>query len=466
MLKNIKKIAKQIISNRQFEASIIILIATTTILIIYETILPIPEKERQIIELINEIILYIFALEISLRLFAAKNFKFFMKECWPDLIALLPLIKVFRPARVFTLFRIFRLFSPAFLFNRHTKIFRDILKQRKPEYTLLGLLSLFLLIFGTIGFVSFEMSCAPGDAFWTTLFSIFSQEYVTSYPATLCGKIVLLIMMFSGMVLFAVITGTVSAFMVDKLKKEAIMGSINLSELENHIIVCGWNAEAPGLIKELLSRKDFENRPIVVISETGDFPDFGDIKIELDNFYFIKDDFTKVNVLEKAGIKTAQIAIIMGDKHKYRSDQDIDARTVLAALTIEKLNPKIYSCAELINKDYETHLHIGKINDIVCTRGIAGQLLAQSAMKLNIVPFLSEIFDSSGGNNLFRLPVKNKFEGKSFIEVMNELKLKYNAVLLAVIKNNGEFILNPPEYIFSKEEQILVIAEKKPVFND
>ena len=53
---------------------------------------------------------------------------------------------------------------------------------------------------------------------------------------------------------------------------------------------------------------------------------------------FLNEDFTKVEALEKAGVHRASKCIILSDTGRGRKDRDADARTILAALTIEKLN--------------------------------------------------------------------------------------------------------------------------------
>ena len=75
-------------------------------------------------------------------------------------------------------------------------------------------------------------------------------------------------------------------------------------------------------------------------------PEFTDPALR-QRVHFPNDDFTKVATLEKAGIHRANTCIILSDMSQGRSVQDADARTILAALTVEKLNLDIYTCAEI-----------------------------------------------------------------------------------------------------------------------
>ncbi len=52
--------------------------------------------------------------------------------------------------------------------------------------------------------------------------------------------------------------------------------------------------------------------------------------------------------MEKARVHRANTCIILSDMSQGRSVQAADAWTILTALTVEKLNLDIYTCAELI----------------------------------------------------------------------------------------------------------------------
>ena len=77
---------------------------------------------------------------------------------------------------------------------------------------------------------------------------------------------------------------------------------------------------------------------------------------------FYNDDFTRVDALERVGAHRASTCVILSDTSNGRSEQDADARTILSALTVEKLNPEVYTCAELCNRSNGTHLQMAYRN--------------------------------------------------------------------------------------------------------
>ena len=178
------------------------------------------------------------------------------------------------------------------------------------------------------------------DSFWFSVYTIFAGEPVPAQPRTLWGKLISVFLMFMGLTIFAIFAGTVSAFMVDRLRTEGRV--VRMQELNDHIVICGWTPKTEVILKEYRGSRATKNLPIVVISEIE--ASRLDANIDrLANIFIIHDDFTKMSALERAGISTARICIVLADTTEGRSEQDADARTILAALTVEKMNPDVYT---------------------------------------------------------------------------------------------------------------------------
>jgi len=177
---------------------------------------------------------------------------------------------------------------------------------------------------------------------------------------------------------------------------------------------------------------------------------------------FLEGDFTRVATLKQAGILRAQTCIILADDRGGRSEQDADARTILAALTVEKLNADVYTCAELINRSYGTHLQMGHVNDFVVSGEHGAYLLAQAAMNRGLMAVYTELMTHQHGQQLYRLPLPDAWADREFNDVMAELKQRHDAILVAVHSSDGQFHVNPREYRFTGSDDIVVIAETQP----
>src|SRR5690606_36313770 len=115
----------------------------------------------------------------------------------------------------------------------------------------------------------------------------------------------------------------------------------------------GWNRRVPLIINEVTQARGHQQTPVVVVADVEEQPPAMAAHAGNGLVYFVRGDYTRPEVLEQVRVRHAKRAIIVADTTAPRSDQDRDARTVLAALMIERMNPEIYTCAELLNHDNE-----------------------------------------------------------------------------------------------------------------
>ncbi|MDA1052741.1 MAG: ion transporter, partial [Planctomycetota bacterium] len=416
------------------------------------------------LELANDGITLIFVIELTLRYVASPSKRRFFGEYWIDIVAVLPLFRVFRSIRVLRLFRLIRLLRMFGVASRLALHFPDILRRGALEYIFVcGLLGLTVL-FGTGAMMVFEggetvNSEQPFDlqnSFWFSVYSLFAGEPIPGPPQTIGGKIVAVFVMFMGLTIFAMFTGTVSAFMVERLRTES--GIVNWDTLENHVIICGWNSKAEIIVAEFHASAAASSRPIAVITQFEGEPPTLPAEIRK-TVQFLNDDFTRIAALEQVGVHRAKTCIIMADISGGRSEQDADARTILAALTVEKLNPAVYTCAELMNRSYASHLKMGHVNDFVVSGEFGAYMLAQAAMNRGLMGVFSELLTYQRGNEFYRTSLPAEWFGKSFNELFVQLKQTHNAILVAVHVAAGEMVVNPVNHTFSAGDEIVVIAE-------
>jgi voltage-gated potassium channel len=222
-------------------------------------------------------------------------------------------------------------------------------------------------------------------------------------------------------------------------------------------VICGWNSKSEIIVQEYRAVKgSMSNSPIVVIAQLEQEVSTQELGAKV---YFLYDDFTRVAALEKAGIHRARTCIILADTSGGRSEQDADARTILAALTVEKLNPAVYTCAELLNRSYGTHLKMGHVNDYVVSGEYSAYMLAQAAMNRGLMGVFTELLTYQRGNEFYRLSLPAKWHGRTYLELFVDLKKTRNATLVAVHPVEGEMLVNPRDHTFAPGDEVVVIAQ-------
>lgn len=457
----LSSIARKIVGNPYFDFLIFVLIFVSVALLGVEIALPSNHPQFLLVEASGDFITCLFVIELLIRFVASRRKRRFFSEYFIDILAVLPLFRAFRFLRFLRLLRLLRLFRAVSMISRQTRLLQWLFKQRMTEYLITVVLLLFATLFGTLGLSHFRRPFDSGSevlsqSFWETVFSLVAGEYVDTFPETLGAKIVILFVQFCGLTFFALLTGTVSAVMIEKLKEGTVLSRLMLEDLENHILVCGYNAGVETIIAEFQNHAQFREREIVIITEHPEIPRM-DIPFPT-RVRTIKEDFTRVDVMKKCNIDTCAVAIIVSDISGGRSRQDADARTVLAALTIEKLNPSVHTCAELSSSQSESHLKMGGVNEVIVTRSISGHLLAQAALYSCNVHLLQDLLKPTQGHTFKPIPSSSDYLGMLFSDVLREHHKKVGTIPIAVEKRNGELLINPKDYTISEGDQLICIA--------
>ena len=406
---------------------------------------------------INEVITWIFVVELSLRYIAVWSPKRYFREYWIDLLATLPSLFsglfASRLMRLFRLLRILRLFG---FLSRVSSSYPYILKRGLVEYIIVCGLLLLTVLLGTSAMVLFEGNDRMSfhQAFWFNVYSLFAGEPIPESPQSPGGRVVAVLVMFMGLTIFAMFTGTISAFMVERIRTKG--KTVEAEHLEKHIVICGWNAKAEIIIKEYRASHHNNDTPIVVLTQWEHDPPTIPESLHT-NIFFVNDDFTRVPALERVGIHQANVCIVLNDTSGGRTEQDADARTILAALTAEKLNPNVYTCAELNNSDYASHLEVGHVNDYVVSSEYSAYIMAQAAMNRGLMGVFNELLTQQRGNQFYRVTVTHEYSGKSFEDLMIELRRNHQAILIAVSRDN-HMVVNPEEHVFQENDELVVIS--------
>ena len=451
---------------------------------------------------INDYITYVFIVELSLRFVAASSKSAFFAEFWLDILAVIPLFRIFRSARALRLLRIFRLFRLLGVWARLSSHYPQILRNSAVDFVIVTAMLLIAVVFGTVAITYFESRGAVSDAaqtnlsgqpvnsnpasslgtgasdatvdlpkataqndfdlqssFWYSIYTLLAAEPVPYPPKTINSRIVTVFLMLAGMAIFAIFAGTVSAFMVDRMRTEGRV--VEWDALSNHIVICGWTQKTKIIIEEYRASRTSRRIPIVVITELD--ADLIDQEIRsLPSVMFVHDDFTRVSALRRAGIDRATTCLVLTDTTGGRSEQDADARTILSALTVEKMNPDVFTCAELVNRNYASHLKVGNVNDYVVTSEYGAHVLAQTAMKRGLSNMVAELLTYEQGNEFHRVPVPESWVGASFDEKLSELRSKHASILVAVHSTDGAPNINPTDYHFVAGDEMVLIAVAAP----
>jgi voltage-gated potassium channel len=323
--------------------------------------------------------------------------------------------------------------------------------QRENVINLFVVILVIVLISGGLIAV-FEPDLSFASGVWWSIVTLTTVGYGDISPSTPGGRILAVLIMFFGIGLLGMLSASLATLLIRKRMKED--KGMCASTIDNHIIICEWNHRARAIIKELRADTQTENIPLILIADIDEKP------IDDDNLFFIRGSVNE-ETLEKANLKKARTVLVLGDDTVETTARD--AKVVLSTLTIESMNPDVYSVVELVDKANEQHCIRANADEIIIGSELSSHLIASAASDHGISKVISELLSNSYGNEFYSMPVPEKMVGSKFLDVFITMKTKANATVLGIQKgSSGEFISNPDvDYLICENDNLLVISKDR-----
>jgi voltage-gated potassium channel len=461
----VKKL-KNFIFHPTTEIIIGILIIVSVVLTILEVKAPQGSQIQHTYFILGLVITALFIIELLIRWRVSRDTRQFFSRYWIDIIAVLPPIRALRVLRVLRLLRVVRL---GILITRRTQRSTSMIQQGLMEHIVLIIVLMGVFFIGAVGMFMVEKGNSSFNSLekstWWSLFTLMAGEPIGGEATSFFGKIISAVVMLGGFTFFAVFTGVVSAVMVKRFSGRIEATEMELNELKDHHIICGWNRSGIIVVKELQACSTKKTIPIVIISEFEIADEFKENNIDMGNLHFVTADYTSTEVLKKIRVEKAAAAILLADKSRPRTDQDRDARTILAALTIERLSPGIFTCAELLRRENQSHLAMAGVEDIIIGDEYTGNLIAHSSRTRGLVTVMDELLTATRGNQFYKIPAFKKVVGKCVTDAISIIKKKHDGILVSIEQSGkqSKTITNPPgDYIIMKDDYLIIIAGKEP----
>lgn len=265
------------------------------------------------------------------------------------------------------------------------------------------------------------------DALWWAIVTATTVGYGDKYAVTLLGRIISIIVMLLGIGIVGGITAKLADIFIE-FKRRRELGEVE-AEYTGHIVICGWSNKAKEIINQILN-EDLERKQIVLVADIERDP-----FLDNDLIHFVRGDITREEVLKRAGVQRAKSAIVLN------ADEN-DATTVLTVLTIETLNPDIYTIAEISSSENKIHLRNANVDEIIVNNQINSQLMVRSALYQGTSQVISELLSNESGNEIYIFTADNKDIGNNFLDVFTKYKREDDIILLG-IKREDEIITNP-----------------------
>ncbi|MEN6623139.1 MAG: ion channel [Smithella sp.] len=363
--------------------------------------------------------------------------------------------------------------------------------------------TLILILLCTIAVFYFERNETEAnihslwDSLWWAIVTVGTVGYGDRFPVSVAGRLVGLLLIFSGVGLMSLLTATIASVFVERKIKED--KGLETVKVKDHIVICGWNQHTEEVLQGLVKSGSLENNAILINELSVDDMDVVKAKYRKYELKFLRGDYIHEDVLLRANIGKARFALIMADLSGSHSRDRIDERTTLAALAIKSVAPQVKIIAELMDEENKPHLRRTNVDEIIVRGEHIGSLLASAIISPGLPRVFSSIISLGEKDKLWKADIPKAYIGKSFKElshyfrerqgiiigVMREKKdmklqdlLSDNTSIIDnfirkklneakksfyVEKNDIDSLINPNDnYIILQEDNAIVLSKTKP----
>lgn len=285
---------------------------------------------------------------------------------------------------------------------------------------------------------------------WWAVVTTTTVGYGDISPETAVGRTVAAFNMVLGIGLLGFISGEVASTLVDNQRRKE-RGLVD-AKAKNHIIFYGWNQRSKAVLAELRGDTRNKKTPVVILSKLQESP------VDDPHCEFVRGDGDEES-LHKAGIARAQTIIFFGDD--TLDPQARDGQVIVGALSAVCLNQDIYSVAELSSKHNIDHCRRAGVDEIVVANVLGSHLLASAAMDHGVSRVVRELVSNQYGSDLHSWS-STAFGGRTFIDVLMEIKTKHNSIAVAV-QRGSETHTNPAaDFVLEQGDDIVVVKGRRP----
>lgn len=292
------------------------------------------------------------------------------------------------------------------------------------------------------------------DSIYYTVVSITSTGYGDITSQTMPGRLVIMLGIIAGLLTLSLFTGTFASIFVDiQLKRQR--GDLVIKNIKNHFIVAGWKTDFIGLLTQILIMNN-ELEPSNIVLVNNETPETMQLVLSEPKFSginYLHGEYFDENVLKKASCRTAKELIVLADDTGRISQSEIDSKTVITVLTAKSLNKSIYTCAELYDEKFSSYLKKSYCDEIILLKNTTHLLISQASMRKGFSQIFEELINPKKGNQLVSELISEKFHGKPYRELFNELSSK-ELLPLGIIENAGN--------VFLRKKNALKEAQKTP----
>jgi voltage-gated potassium channel len=346
---------------------------------------------------------------------------------------------------------------------RYTKSltsFLEVLKNKKFELiTLLTLSGFFIFIAGIMLYVFEGNNQNPNiknlfDAFYWALITISTVGYGDISPITPEGRVVTMLIIFTGIGLISFATSIIVSSFSERLtmlREDRIVQ--NLSKKESITVICGF-----GLLGRLVAKELQKEGVAFVVIEKDET--LAEMAYSM-GYKAICADATNEKVF-------AQLKIATNISHVLSLTSD-DIVNIFIAVNVKSLNPKVHVSARCSDEEVAQKMYFANVDQVIMPEEIAGMMAAVYEGEPVAFEVLLSIVDQKDKIKMDEIEILEDGFGNQ--KTLKEIDLdSMRVILLGVLRNcrlkDSNFIFNPDDdFLLQVGDNLVCIGHETAISN-
>lgn len=290
------------------------------------------------------------------------------------------------------------------------------------------------------------------DAFWYSIVTLTTVGYGDSYPVTVTGKIISLVLILFSLGVLSYVIGQISSKIQQYMEKKKL-GQFG-TDMEGHVILVGWNDFGKLIADEIFHA----GQQLAVITDNRN--DVELVKELYDDQVFVYfGEITSMEALEKTNIKrSVSLFINLPD----------DSKALVYLINLRKNFKGVNVVAYLSNIELKDTFYSAGATYVIPEKDISSKLIASFVFEPDVARYTEDILTTSTSKDAsdmfeFKVNESNPFLSMDCLEAFIKLKTEHNAILLGISKKSGSdyvLIKNPgKEHTINKGDYLIIVAD-------